>query len=81
MANADTKNAGTMIPVSGRLPEELYQWLSTLSLEGATTVSDRIRIAVATLKRLHDGDSDYMGALGMQRDLVRNTRVLPPTEY
>ncbi|MCA3022989.1 MAG: hypothetical protein ING64_02400 [Rhodocyclaceae bacterium] len=74
MAIADTKNTGTMIPVSGRLPEELYQWLSTLPLEGATTVSDRIRIAVATLKRLHDGDSDYMGALGMQRDLVRNTR-------
>lgn len=72
--NAETKPTGTMVPISGRLPDDLYHWLSTLPMEGATTVSDKIRAAVSTLKRLHDGDSDYMGALAMQRDLAHTTR-------
>lgn len=68
------KSTLTMVPISGRIPEDLYQWLSTVQLEGATTVSDKLRVAVTTLKRLHDGDSDYMGALSMYRDLGRSTR-------
>jgi hypothetical protein len=64
----------TMIPVSGRLPEDLYQWLSGLPLEGATTFSDKMREAIATLKRLHDGGADYVGALAMHRDLARAAR-------
>jgi hypothetical protein len=63
-----------MIPVSGRLPEDLYQWLSGLPLEGATTFSDKMREAIATLKRLHDGGADYAGALAMHRDLARAAR-------
>lgn len=63
-----------MVPVSGRLPDDLYNWLSSFLLDGATTISDKMRIAVANLKRMHDGDSDYMDALGMYRDLGRNTR-------
>lgn len=65
------KPNSSMIPVSGRLPEELYQWLSGLPLEGATTFSDKMREAIATLKRLHDGSTDYVGALAMHRDFVR----------
>ena len=64
----------TMLPVSGRIPEDLYQWLSRTPMEGATTMSDRLRVAVATLKRLYDGDSDYAGALAMHRDLQSSTR-------
>ena len=63
-----------MVPVSGRISDDLYQWLATVQLDGATTVSDKLRVAVATLKRLHDGDSDYLGALNMYRDLGRSTR-------
>ena len=63
-----------MMPVSGRIPEDLYQWLCTTPMEGATTVSDKLRVAVATLKRLQDGDADYNGALAMHRDLVSNAR-------
>ncbi|MDR2214956.1 MAG: hypothetical protein LBE59_03850 [Nevskiaceae bacterium] len=63
-----------MIPISGRLPEDLYQWLSGLPLEGATTFSDKVREAIATLKRLHDGSADYVGALAMHRDLARPVR-------
>jgi hypothetical protein len=72
--NAIVKTSTTMVPISGRIPEDLYQWLATVSLDGASTVSDKMRVAVATLKRLHDGDSDYLGALGMYRDLNHNTR-------
>jgi hypothetical protein len=64
----------TMMPVSGRIPEDLYQWLSTTELDGASTTSDKLRVAVATLKRLHDGDADYEGALAMHRDLTQGTR-------
>lgn len=63
-----------MVPISGRLPDDLYQWLSTFLIEGATTISDKMRVAVANLKRMHDGDSDYVDALAMYRDLGRGTR-------
>jgi hypothetical protein len=63
-----------MVPISGRLPDDLYAWLSTLQLEDATTLSDKLRIAVLHLKRMHEGDTDYLGALSMYRDLGRNTR-------
>jgi hypothetical protein len=68
------KSNTAMIPVSGRLPEYLYQWLSGLPLEGATTFSDKMREAIATLKRLHDGAADYVGALAMHRDLAHTVR-------
>jgi hypothetical protein len=63
-----------MVPISGRLPDDLYNWLAGLSLEGATTVSDKLRVAVTNLKRMHDGDTDYLDALAMYRDLGRGTR-------
>lgn len=63
-----------MVPVSGRLPDDLYDWLAALSMDGATTVSDKMRVAVASLKRMQDGDGDYIGALSMYRDLGRGTR-------
>ena len=63
-----------MVPISARLPDDLYDWLSTLPVEGATTLSDKLRVAVANLKRMHDGDSDYVGGLAMYRDLARGTR-------
>lgn len=63
-----------MVPISGRLPEDLYQWLSGLPLEGAATFSDKLREAIATLKRLHDGSSDYVGALAIHRDWTRTAR-------
>ena len=64
----------SMIPISGRIPDDLYTWLSTLQLEDATTVSDKLRVAILHLKRMHEGDTDYLGALSMYRDLGRNTR-------
>lgn len=64
-----------MMPLSGRIPDDLYQWLSTTSFDGAITMSDKLRVAVTTLKQLQEGDADYNGALSMHRDLCANTRV------
>jgi hypothetical protein len=72
--NPVSKSPNTMMPVSGRIPEDLYLWLSTTPIEGAATVSDKLRVAVATLKRLQDGDADYNGALAMHRDLGNSLR-------
>ena len=63
-----------MVPISGRLPDNLYAWLSTYPVEGAATVSDKVRVAVTHLKRTYEGDSNYLGALNMYRDLGRTTR-------
>lgn len=63
-----------MVPVSGRLPDDLYDWLTGLALDGAPTLSDKMRVAVANLRRLQGGDGDYIGALSMYRDLGRGTR-------
>ncbi len=63
-----------MIPVSGRLPDDLYDWLAGLALDGAPTISDKMRVAVVNLRRLQGGDGDYIGALSMYRDLGRRTR-------
>ncbi|MDR2838842.1 MAG: hypothetical protein LBV49_09835 [Azonexus sp.] len=68
------KTNATMLPVSGRLPEDLYQWLASLPLDGATTFSDKLREAIAMLKRRHDGGVDYVEALAMHRDLARPAR-------
>ncbi len=63
-----------MMSVSGRISEDLYHWLSTSSFEGATTLSDKLRVGLATLKRQQEGDTDYDGALNMQRALSNNLR-------
>jgi hypothetical protein len=71
--NTSTK-VTTMMPVSGRIPDDLYQWLSTSSFEGATTMSDKLRAGLATLKRQLEGDADYDGALQTQRALGNKLR-------
>jgi hypothetical protein len=63
-----------MMSISGRIPEELYQWLSTTTFEGATTISDKLRVGLAALKRQQEGDADYSGALEMQRSLSHKLR-------
>lgn len=63
-----------MMPISGRIPDDLYQWLSTSNFEGATTMSDKLRVGLAMLKRQQEGDADYDGALDMQRAFSKNLR-------
>jgi len=37
-------------------------------------MSDKLRVAIATLKRLQNGDTDYSGAINMHRDLCDRAR-------
>jgi len=64
----------SMTPISGRIPDDLHRWLSTQPLDDATTISDKLRVAVSTLRRIHEGDNNYADGLSMYRDLLRNTR-------
>lgn len=72
--NSLIKHSENIMPVSGRIPNDVYQWLSTTSFEGAATMSDKLRIGLAMLKRQLEGDADYDGALNLQRALSNNLR-------
>lgn len=69
------KPAPTMLPVSGRLPEDVYNWLAAQQIEGAVTMSDKMRVAITAFKRMQDGDAEYMEALAMQRDMAGSVRM------
>lgn len=43
-----------MAPLSARIPADLYTWLATLPLDGATTTSDKLRILLGQLKQQED---------------------------
>lgn len=63
-----------MQPISGRISDELFEWFSETSFEGAVTQSDKLRECVATMKRLTDGDTSFLDALAMHRSLTKLTR-------
>jgi alpha-D-ribose 1-methylphosphonate 5-triphosphate synthase subunit PhnG len=71
--NSLTKSA-TMMPISGRIPEDLYQWLTTVHFEGATTTSDKLRAGLALLRHQQEGGADFTGALEIQRSSVNQLR-------
>lgn len=64
----------TMMPISGRIPEDLYQWLTSVHFEGATTTSDKLRAGLALLKQQQEGGADYNGALEIQRSSGNHLR-------
>lgn len=43
-----------MAPLSARIPADIYTWLATLQLDGATTTSDKLRILLGQLKTNDD---------------------------
>lgn len=59
----------TMEPLSARIPSDLYLWLASMPVEGATTNSDKLRVLLGRLKRQHDGAFDYAAAHSWSRDL------------
>lgn len=63
-----------MEPLSARIPSDLYLWLARLSVEGATTNSDKLRVLLGQLKRQHDGAMDYPTAHAWARDLTAPVR-------
>lgn len=61
--------------VSGRIPDDLYQWFASLQIEGAVTSSDKLRELLAHMKRQHDGSLDLVSAQAWFRDVVTPLRT------
>lgn len=72
---ATSGSSGSMETVSGRIPDELYQWFAALELEGAITNSDKLRLLLGQIKRQYEGSLDYVSALAWFRDLTAPLRV------
>ena len=60
--------------LSGRVPDDLYQWFATLQVDGAVTNSDKLRVLLAKLKRQYEGALDYVSALSWFRDVTAPLR-------
>lgn len=59
------------IPLSVRIPQDDFEWLTTLDIDGATTPSDKLRTIIQRHRRQLDGSQSYELALGWLRDLVQ----------
>ena len=59
-----------METISGRVPDDLYQWFAALDVEGAVTNSDKLRELLARMKRQHEGSLDYVSAQTWFADVI-----------
>jgi hypothetical protein len=64
-----------METVSGRIPDELYQWFAALQVDGAVTSSDKLRELLAQVKRQYEGSLDLVSAQAWFRDVVAPLRT------
>ncbi|HEV2611197.1 MAG TPA: hypothetical protein VGU61_13085 [Noviherbaspirillum sp.] len=69
-----TNISGSMVPLSGRIEDELYQWFIALQYEGAKTNSDKLREALKELRAQHEGTSDFVTALSWFQRLTQSLR-------
>jgi len=54
--------AGAMVPLSGRIEDDLYQWFISLQFVGAKSNSDKLREALKELRLQHEASSDFVKA-------------------
>jgi hypothetical protein len=59
------------IPLSVRIPQDDFEWLTTLDIDGAGTPSDKLRAVIQRHRRQLEGSQSYELALGWLRDLVQ----------
>jgi hypothetical protein len=64
-----------METVSGRIPDDLYQWFASLQIDGAVTNSDKLRELLTQMKRQHEGSLDLVSAQAWFRDVVAPLRT------
>ena len=60
-----------MQPISVRLPEDDWDWLVSLNIEGCSTLSDKVRGLITRAHRQDEGASDFVSAASQMRDLLR----------
>ncbi|KAG9590341.1 hypothetical protein KCV01_g11892, partial [Aureobasidium melanogenum] len=59
------------IPLSVRVPQDDFEWLSALAVDGATTPSDKLRAIIQSHRRELEGTASYEAALGWLRQRVQ----------
>jgi hypothetical protein len=59
-----------MQTVSVRIPNEDMEWLATLTIQGASTPSDKLRALVTQTRRQTEGAADYTASSAWMRDLL-----------
>lgn len=64
----------TMVPISGRIEQNLYDWLVSLQYDGAKTNSDKLREALKELRNQHLGVSDAVTASAWIQQLAAPLR-------
>lgn len=52
----------TMVPISGRIEDDLYQWFISLEYPGARTNSDKLREALKELRTQREASADFIKA-------------------
>lgn len=61
----------TSIPLSVRIPQDDFEWLTALDIKGALTPSDKLRAIIQRHRREHDGSQSYELALGWLREIAQ----------
>jgi flagellar biosynthesis/type III secretory pathway protein FliH len=73
-----------MVPISGRIEDDLYQWFVSLEYQDAKTNSDKLREALKELRRRYEASEDYVNAqawlLGMTERMRQSLAVLERDE-
>lgn len=54
--------SGAMVPLSGRIEDDLYQWFISLEYAGAKSNSDKLREALKELRLQHEASGDFVKA-------------------
>ncbi len=64
-----------MQPISGRIPDDLYQWLATVDIDGAKSISDKLRAAVIALRESSITHVSASEAMAHQTMLVSKAKT------
>ena len=58
------------VSLSTRISQEDAEFLSALTIQGANTPSEKLRVIIAETRKRHDGMQDYRSSLMMYQDLL-----------
>lgn len=63
-----------MVPISGRIEDDLYQWFISLEYQGAKTNSDKLREALKELRGQHEASADFVKAQAWMHSMAHPLR-------
>ena len=62
-----------MVAIGARVPRVDAEFISQLTIEGATTPSDKVRVIIAEARRRHQGSNNYDACLEQVNNLLSAT--------